>query len=106
MALEQIRQLIESNKDNQDVQSYLKGLNPITPEGVTSFLDTAEGKKMLQPKLDAHFTKGLETWKEKTLPSILDDEIRITDQGDADHDHDQGDGSDQGDKGRPREPSP
>lgn len=76
MPLTQIQQLIDQNKDNQDVQNYLKGLNPITPEGVTSFLDTEEGKKIIQPRLDSYFTKGLETWKEKTLPSLLDDEIK------------------------------
>ena len=76
MPLTQIKQLIEQNKDNKEVQDYLKGLIPITPEGVTAFLDTAEGKKLLQPKLDQHFTKGLETWKEKTLPSLLEEEIK------------------------------
>ncbi|NLT20944.1 MAG: hypothetical protein GXY16_08095, partial [Syntrophomonadaceae bacterium] len=41
--LGQIKQLIDQNKDNQEVQNYLKGLNPITPEGVTAFLDTEAG---------------------------------------------------------------
>lgn len=76
MPLAQIKQMIEANKDNQDVQNYLKGLNPLTPEGVTAFLDTAEGKKILQPKLDQHFTKGLETWKEKTFPTLVEEEIK------------------------------
>jgi|LSQX01.3.fsa_nt_gb hypothetical protein len=76
MPLAQIKQMIEANKDNQDVQNYLKGLNPLTPEGVTAFLDTAEGKKILQPKLDQHFTKGLETWKEKTFPTLMEEEIK------------------------------
>lgn len=76
MTLEEIKQFFEQNKDNEDVKNYLAGLSKPTPEGVTAFLDTAEGKKLLQPKLDAHFTKGLETWKEKTLPSLLDEEIK------------------------------
>jgi transposase len=75
MPLAQIKQLIEQNKDNQEVQNYLRGLY-LTPEGVTAFLDTPEGKKFLQPRLDQHFTKGLETWKEKTLPSLLEEEIK------------------------------
>ena len=75
MTLEELKQFIEANKDNQDVQSYLKGLY-LTPEGVKGYLDTEEGKKILQPRLDAYFTKGLETWKEKTLPTLLDDEIK------------------------------
>lgn len=75
MPLEQLKQLLEEHKDNQEVQNYLKGLY-LTPEGVAAFLDTADGKKILQPRLDAYFTKGLETWKEKTLPTLLDDEIK------------------------------
>jgi transposase len=76
MTLEEIKQFFEQNKDNEEVKNYLAGLSKPTPEGVTAFLDTAEGKKLLQPRLDQHFTKGLETWKEKTLPSLLDEEIK------------------------------
>ena len=76
MPLASLKKIIEENKENQEVQNYLKGLYPITPEGVTSFLDTEAGKKLLQPRMDSHFTKGLETWKEKTLPSLLDEEIK------------------------------
>lgn len=76
MSLEQIKQLIEANKDNQEVQNYLAGLSKLTPEVVKGYLDTEEGKKILQPRLDAYFTKGLETWKEKTLPSVVEEEIK------------------------------
>lgn len=76
MKLEEIKAYFETNKDTEEVKNYLAGLSKPTPEGVTAFLDTAEGKKLLQPKLDQHFTKGLETWKEKTLPSLLEEEIK------------------------------
>ena len=36
MTLEELKQFIEANKNNQDVQSYLKGLY-LQPEGVTAF---------------------------------------------------------------------
>ena len=75
MTLDELKQFIEENKDNQEVQNYLRGLI-MTPEGVNAFLDTPEGKKLLQPRLDQHFTKGLETWKEKTLPGLIDEEIK------------------------------
>lgn len=75
MTLEELRQFLEENKGNQEVQSYLKGLY-LTPEGVKTFLDTEEGRKILQPRLDSHFTKGLETWKEKTLPNLIEEEIK------------------------------
>lgn len=75
MTLEELKAFLEANKDNQEVMNYLRGLI-MTPEGVNAFLDTPEGKKLLQPRLDQHFTKGLETWKEKTLPSLLEEEIK------------------------------
>lgn len=76
MTLEELKKFLEANKDNKEIQDYLKGLFPLTPEGVTAFLATEDGKKILQPKLDTHFTKSLETWKEKTLPTLLDEEIK------------------------------
>lgn len=76
MTLEEIKAYLEANKDTEEVKNYLAGLSKPTPEGVAAFLDTTEGKKLLQPKLDQHFTKGLETWKEKTLPTLLDEEIK------------------------------
>jgi len=75
MPLTQIKQLLEEHKDNQEVMNYLRGLI-MTPEGVNAFLDTEAGRKLLQPRLDQHFTKGLETWKEKTLPTMLEEEIK------------------------------
>lgn len=75
MTLEELKAFLEANKDNQEVMNYLRGLI-MTPEGVNAFLDTEAGKKLLQPRLDQHFSKGLETWKEKTLPTLLDEEIK------------------------------
>lgn len=75
MSLEALKKLIEDNKENKDIMDYVKGLNPITTDGVSSFLETEEGKKVLQPKLDGHFTKGLDTWKANNLSKILDEEI-------------------------------
>lgn len=75
MNWEEVKKFIEDNQNNQEMMTYLRGLI-MTPEGVAAFLDTAEGKKLLQPRLDQYFTKGLETWKEKTLPNLIDEEIK------------------------------
>ncbi len=72
---EEVKKFLEDNKDTEEVKNYLAGLAKPTPEGVNAFLDTPEGKKLLQPRLDQHFTKGLETWKEKTLPGLIEEEI-------------------------------
>jgi len=59
----------EKNEGNESKEVKL------TPDLVKEYLDSEEGKSILQPRLDKHFTKGLETWKEKTLPDVLEKEI-------------------------------
>lgn len=76
MNLEEIKKYLEDNKENEDVKAYLEGLTQVTPEGVEAFLETDEGKKVLQPKLDRNFTKGLETWKEKNLQKLIDEGVK------------------------------
>ncbi|MEC1772829.1 DUF4355 domain-containing protein [Schinkia azotoformans] len=75
MNLEEIKVFFESNKDNEDVKNYLQGLSKVTADGVTTFLESDEGKKLLQPKLDSYFTKGLSTWKENNLQKLIDEEV-------------------------------
>ena len=38
-------------------------------------LEIAEGQKLIQPKLDKYFNKGLETWKQNNLEKLIDEEI-------------------------------
>ncbi len=75
MSLDDVKKVLDENKSDSEVESYLKNLI-LTKENVKSFVETTEGKKLIQPILDQHFTKGLETWKEKTLPGILDEKIK------------------------------
>ncbi|WP_117161442.1 DUF4355 domain-containing protein [Paraliobacillus sp. X-1268] len=76
MNLEEIKQYLESNKENEEVKAYIEGLSSVTPDGVTNYLETEEGKKLLQPKLDSYFNKGLETFKQKSMPKLIDEEIK------------------------------
>jgi hypothetical protein len=73
MDINEVRQFIESNKGNQDVQSFIRGF--YSTDGVTAFLDSEDGKKILQPRLDQHFSKSLDTWKQNNLSKIIEDEI-------------------------------
>lgn len=75
MKLEDIKKFLEENKEDQEVQTYLQGLTQVTPEGVQAFLDTEDGNKLLQPKLDSFFTKGLETWKTNHLEKLITNEV-------------------------------
>lgn len=76
MNLEQVKQFIEENKDNEDVKTYLEELRRPTAVDVEGFLDTEEGKKLLQPRLDQYFTKGLNTWKEKNLEKLVEERVK------------------------------
>ncbi|MCP3741454.1 DUF4355 domain-containing protein [Rossellomorea sp. BNER] len=72
MDLEQIKKFLEENKDKEDVKAYLNRLSTVSSDKVSRFLDTEEGKRLIQPKLDSHFTKGLETWKTNNLDSLVE----------------------------------
>lgn len=74
MDINEVKQFIEENKDNEEVQNYVGGF--ITSDRVESYLNGEDGKKLIQPKLDSHFTKGLETWKGNNLEKLIDEEIK------------------------------
>jgi len=74
LTLQQIQEFINKNKDNDEVKSYIGGF--ITTDRVEEFLSNEEGKKLLQPKLDTYFNKGLETFKSKTMPTLIDEEVK------------------------------
>jgi rubrerythrin len=76
LTLEEIKQWLEENKEEKDVQAYLGELSAVSNEKVEGFLDTVEGKKLLQPRLDRNFSTGLNTWKEKNLPKLIDDGVK------------------------------
>jgi uncharacterized membrane-anchored protein YjiN (DUF445 family) len=76
MELKDIQAFFEANKDNEEVKNYLMGLKQPTPEGVQQFLESEIGKKLIQPKLDSYFSKGLETWKQNNLEKLIDAEIK------------------------------
>jgi len=76
MNLEEIKKWLEEHKDQEDVKAYLGELSAVSPDKVKGFLETGEGKKLLQPILDKHFSKSLETWKVNNLEKIVDEEVR------------------------------
>lgn len=72
MDINEIKAFIETNADKEEVKSYVSGL--VTQDRVESFLETDDGKKLLQPKLDSYFTKGLDSWKNNNLQKLVDEE--------------------------------
>jgi len=70
-----IKQLIADEKPDEEIQTYLEEHHKLTPDKVESFLNSEEGKRLLQPKMDSYFSKGLDTWKENNLGKIVEDEV-------------------------------
>ena len=70
MDIKEVQEFIKTNAATPEVQEYVKGF--ITPDGVKGFLDTDEGMKTIQPKLDQYLTKGLDTWKENNVQKLVD----------------------------------
>ncbi|WP_345912115.1 DUF4355 domain-containing protein [Bacillus altitudinis] len=75
MNIEEIKQFLEQNKENEEVKAFVGELSAVSVDKVKGFLETEEGKKFLQPRLDQHFTKGLDTWKANNLEKIVEEEV-------------------------------
>lgn len=75
MDLQEVKTYLETNSQDAAVVEYLSELKKPTAEVVNSYLDSQEGVKLLQPRLDSHFSKGLQTWKDNNLTKIIDEEV-------------------------------
>ena len=73
MEFSEVQEYLTSNAGKKEVKEYIKGF--VTTDGVKGFLDTEEGQKLIQPRIDAHFTKGLQTWKENNLDALYKVEV-------------------------------
>lgn len=71
----EFNELIESMKSfegTEDYENYVNGF--VTSDRVSKFLDTEDGKKILEPLYHSHFSKSLETWKTNNLSKLVDEE--------------------------------
>lgn len=76
MNIEEVKSFFEEHKDDKEVKDYLNGLKTVSVDDVKGFLDTEEGKRFIQPELDRYHSKGLESWKEKNLEELIEQEVR------------------------------
>lgn len=74
MNFEEILKELEKFNGSDDLNKYISG--QINSDMVKVFLETDEGKKLLQPMLDSFFSKGLETWKTNNLTKLVDDKVK------------------------------
>lgn len=76
MDLKTVKEFLEQNKEKEEVKSYLEELSAVSADKVSGFLDTDEGKKILQPRLDEYFSKSLNTWKTNNLQKHVDEKVK------------------------------
>ncbi|MCB8346812.1 DUF4355 domain-containing protein [Staphylococcus aureus] len=76
MNIEEVKSFFEKHKDDKEVKDYLNGLKTVSVDDVKGFLDTEEGKRFIQPELDRYHSKGLESWKEKNLENLIEQEVQ------------------------------
>lgn len=74
MEFNQITAELEKFKDSEDFNNYVGGF--VTPDRVNKYLETDDGKKLLQPVLDKYHSKGLESWKQNNLSKLIDEEVK------------------------------
>jgi len=77
MDLNEVKTYLDTNKDTEEVKGYMNGLNPITVDSANNYLNTEDGKKILQPKLDTYHSKGLESWKANNLDKLYTDRFNL-----------------------------
>ncbi|MGG3780420.1 DUF4355 domain-containing protein, partial [Schinkia azotoformans] len=57
--------------------TYLQGFKTVSVEEVSQLVnENEELKKWFDSERDKHFSKGLETYKQKSLPKLIDEEIK------------------------------
>ena len=76
MELAEVTAYLDTNKDTEEIKNYIGGLNPVTTDRANAFLNTEDGKKLLQPKLDTYHNKSLESWKTNNVTKLVDEEVK------------------------------
>jgi len=72
-----LEKLAKGEALNADELNFMKALKTINPDSVKDYLEKDEaGKKLLNSITDARVTKGIETFKKETMPSLIEEEIK------------------------------
>lgn len=74
--LDEVKKFLEENKENEEVKAFVGELSAVSADKVEGFLETDEGKRLIQPRLDSHFTKSLDTWKANNLDALVDAKVK------------------------------
>lgn len=71
LSVDQITAALEANPDlRTSVTSTL-----VTPDYVSAFIETDQGKSLIAPKLDSYASKAIDGWKNKNLEGIVQQKV-------------------------------
>ena len=68
-----IEQIQEALSNDATLNEQVRGIY-LNSENIGAYLESDDGKKFLQPKLDSYFSKCLDTWKNNNLQKLIDEE--------------------------------
>lgn len=74
MTLEEVKAFLEENAEDESVKDFRKSLQP-QPD-LNSLMQNEDIKKKLQSYVDAEASRQVETFKTKTLPDIIDQQVK------------------------------
>jgi hypothetical protein len=68
---------LKENKADAGIIAFAETLEAVSLESIKGYLEqNEEGKKYLQSQIDSNVTKGIETFKSKTMPNLIEEEIK------------------------------
>lgn len=73
LTLDDVKKFFEANKDVPEVAEYIVSISvekPVNPELVSAYLQTVEGKNLIQPLMDQRVTEAIKTHDEKNKAKI------------------------------------
>ena len=73
--IDEIKKLAQNGEDEK-LEAKIQELSKPSKDEVKNYLDTDEGKQLVQPMMDQYFSKGLESWKQNNLDSIVEEEVK------------------------------
>ena len=62
ITLDDVKAFIEANKGNPDIAEFIVSISvdkPLNPELVSAYLQTTEGKNLIQPMMDQRVTEAI-----------------------------------------------
>lgn len=74
MEFNEILESLKSFEGSDEYEAFITG--HLTNDRINAFLETPEGKAILQPRFDKHFEKSLKTWQTNNLDRLVDEKVK------------------------------